>query len=110
MKYPCVAYGVNYITDIDMPDLCSTAVMEAKKWLEEKKLTDSKDLDHAAGTLNSVSLPPVSYSFIHFFSYWVGGLLVMCKSACVFGCYMHAYKYCCSIVLNLDALIRNMQL
>ncbi|KAG2699899.1 hypothetical protein I3843_07G209000 [Carya illinoinensis] len=46
--------------NIDMPDLCSTAVMEAKKWLEEKKLTDSKDLDHAAGTLNSVSLPPVT--------------------------------------------------
>ncbi|KAF5456595.1 hypothetical protein F2P56_026062 [Juglans regia] len=47
-------------SDIDMPDLCSTAVMEAKKWLEEKKLTDPKDLDHGTGTLNSVLLPPVT--------------------------------------------------
>ncbi|XP_030946775.1 protein KAKU4 isoform X2 [Quercus lobata] len=41
------------------PDhLCSTAVMEAKKWLKEKKLTNSKlELDH--GTCTSNSLMPL---------------------------------------------------
>lgn len=44
--------------DIDTPHLCSTAVMEAKKWLKEKKLTNSKlELDH--GTCTSNSLMPL---------------------------------------------------
>jgi hypothetical protein len=49
---------------MDMPDLCSTAIMEAKKWLKEKKLTNSKsELDHRACTLNSIMVSPVSNSF-----------------------------------------------
>ncbi|XP_044464815.1 flocculation protein FLO11-like [Mangifera indica] len=45
--------------DVDMPDLCSAAVSEAKKWLEEKKLgSNSKsDLELGTCTLNSVMLP-----------------------------------------------------
>ncbi|XP_059462136.1 protein KAKU4 isoform X2 [Corylus avellana] len=43
----------------DMPDLCSTAIMEAKKWLKEKKLTNSKsELDHGTCTLNSIMVSP----------------------------------------------------
>ncbi|KAA8521419.1 hypothetical protein F0562_012089 [Nyssa sinensis] len=46
----------------DIPDICSKAVMEAKKWLEEKKMGSSSksDLDHGACTLNSVELPYVT--------------------------------------------------
>lgn len=92
-----------------MPDLCSAAVMEAKKWLEEKKLTHSKDLDHGTGgTLNSVLLPPVSYFFIQCdFFFGEGGLLVMCNGACVFGCYMHAYACCCPIVCWIWIIVLN---
>lgn len=50
---------------MDMPDLCRTAIMEAKKWLKEKKLTNSKsELDHGTCTLNSVMVQPVSNSFL----------------------------------------------
>ncbi|KAE8056494.1 hypothetical protein FH972_013263 [Carpinus fangiana] len=46
-------------SDMDMPDLCSTAIMEAKKWLKEKKLTNSKsELDHGTCTLNSIMVSP----------------------------------------------------
>lgn len=45
--------------NMDMPDLCRTAIMEAKKWLKEKKLTNSKsELDHGTCTLNSVMVQP----------------------------------------------------
>uniref|UniRef100_A0A5B6YZB1 Protein KAKU4 n=1 Tax=Davidia involucrata TaxID=16924 RepID=A0A5B6YZB1_DAVIN len=42
----------------DIPDLCSKAVMEAKKWLEEKKMGSSSksDLNHETCTFNSVEL------------------------------------------------------
>lgn len=56
--------GVNNSADTDMPDLCSTAVREAKKWLKEKKLTDSKsEFDHGTCSLNPVMALPVSDSF-----------------------------------------------
>jgi hypothetical protein len=78
---------------MDMPDLCSTAIMEAKKWLKEKKLTNSKsELDHGTCTLNSVMVPPVSNSFI-----WsLSG-----------GCVVCSHIYCYYIVLDLGVLIRN---
>ena len=48
-----------------MPHLCTTAVMEAKKWLKEKKSSNSKlKLDHGTCTSNSVMSLPVSNSFI----------------------------------------------
>ena len=60
-----VSYVVNYITDIDTPHLCSTAVMEEKKWLKEKRLTNSKlELDHGTCTSNSLMPLLVSNSFI----------------------------------------------
>ncbi|KAF8036667.1 hypothetical protein BT93_C2406 [Corymbia citriodora subsp. variegata] len=31
--------------DVDMPELCSTAVVEAKKWLQERKLESNSELD-----------------------------------------------------------------
>lgn len=45
-----------------MPDLCSAAVMEAKKWLEEKKSGSSPktELDYGPCTLNCAMLPHVS--------------------------------------------------
>ncbi|KAJ0089752.1 hypothetical protein Patl1_12693 [Pistacia atlantica] len=47
------------VNDVDMPDLCNAAVLEAKKWLEEKKLgSNSKsDLELGTCTLNSAMLP-----------------------------------------------------
>ncbi|KAJ4707691.1 protein KAKU4 isoform X1 [Melia azedarach] len=47
--------------DVDMPDLCSAAVMEAKKWLEEKKSGSSPktELDYGPCTLNCAMLPHV---------------------------------------------------
>ncbi|RVX17473.1 hypothetical protein CK203_003710 [Vitis vinifera] len=52
-------------SDAPMPDL-RTAVMEAKKWLEEKKLASSlkSGVHHETSTLNSVMLPHVSNSFL----------------------------------------------
>ncbi|KAF5936399.1 hypothetical protein HYC85_027528 [Camellia sinensis] len=46
----------------DSRDLCSKAVMEAKQWLEEKKVASSSklDLDHGICALNSVVLPQVT--------------------------------------------------
>lgn len=47
--------------NIDMPHLCTTAVMEAKKWLKEKKSSNSKlKLDHGTCTSNSVMSLPVT--------------------------------------------------
>ncbi|KAA8525803.1 hypothetical protein F0562_007658 [Nyssa sinensis] len=48
----------------DIPDLCIKAVMEAKTWLEEKKVGSSSksDLDHETCTFNSVELPHVTES------------------------------------------------
>ncbi|KAJ9702175.1 hypothetical protein PVL29_004085 [Vitis rotundifolia] len=48
-------------SDAPMPDL-RTAVMEAKKWLEEKKLESSSKsgVHHETSTLNSVMLPHVN--------------------------------------------------
>ncbi|XWS17924.1 hypothetical protein CRYUN_Cryun33cG0109900 [Craigia yunnanensis] len=45
-------------SDVEIHDLCSTAVMEARKWLEEKKSgSDSKsELHHGTCALNSVTL------------------------------------------------------
>lgn len=78
-----------------MPDLCSTAIMEAKKWLKEKKLTNSKsELDHGTCTLNSIMVSPVSNSFLWSLKWGV----------CV--C-LRTHIYCCYIVLDLGALIRN---
>ena len=57
--------GVNLIADAPMTDL-STAVTEAKKWLEEKKLESSakSGMHHEMCTLNSAMLPHVSNSFL----------------------------------------------
>ncbi|KAL5785852.1 hypothetical protein ACOSQ2_008244 [Xanthoceras sorbifolium] len=46
-------------SDANMPELCSAAVMEAKNWLEKKKLgSNSKsELDLGPCTLNTVMLP-----------------------------------------------------
>ncbi|XVF35750.1 hypothetical protein REPUB_Repub18cG0173100 [Reevesia pubescens] len=45
-------------TDVEIHDLCSTAVMEARKWLQEKKSgSNSKsELHHGTFALNSVTL------------------------------------------------------
>ncbi|PQM38349.1 protein KAKU4 isoform X3 [Prunus yedoensis var. nudiflora] len=44
---------------VDTPDLCGTAVTEAKKWLKEKRLGSSSksDSDHGTCTLNSLMFP-----------------------------------------------------
>lgn len=59
-----MTYGCNFIADGPMPDL-RAAVMEAKKWLEEKKSGSSlkSGLHHEACTLNSVMLSYVSNSY-----------------------------------------------
>ncbi|XP_075640819.1 protein KAKU4 [Castanea sativa] len=58
MDCPTTEHAEDGGPDIDTPHLCSTAVMEAKKWLKEKKLTNSKlELDH--GTCTSNSLMPL---------------------------------------------------
>lgn len=46
-------------TDMHTPDICSAAVKEAKKWLEEKKKESSSKLglDYRTCTLNSAMLP-----------------------------------------------------
>lgn len=48
-----------------MPELCSTAVNEAKKWLEKKKLgSNSKsEVDLGPCNLNTDVLSDVSYTF-----------------------------------------------
>ncbi|CAL8996672.1 unnamed protein product [Prunus brigantina] len=45
--------------NVDTPDLCGTAVTEAKKWLKEKRLGSSSksDSDHGTCTLNSLMFP-----------------------------------------------------
>ena len=49
-------------SDVDTPDLCNTAVKEAKKWFEGKKLgPNSKPLECGICTLNSA--PHVSNPF-----------------------------------------------
>ncbi|XP_057959959.1 protein KAKU4 isoform X2 [Malania oleifera] len=55
-------FNYNYISDADMLDLCSTAVMEAKKWLKEKKLGSSSksELDQRTCSLNTFLLPDVT--------------------------------------------------
>eukprot|EP00257_Ricinus_communis_P020792 XP_015580123.1 protein KAKU4 [Ricinus communis] len=49
-------------SDPDLPALCSTAITEAKKWLEEKKLgSNSKsELEYGTCTLNTSMLPHVT--------------------------------------------------
>lgn len=69
--------GGHFIADAPMPDL-RTAVMEAKKWLEEKKLESSSKsgVHHETSTLNSIMLPHVSNSFLCFFNAMLQTLLV----------------------------------
>ncbi|XP_059662968.1 protein KAKU4 isoform X2 [Cornus florida] len=57
VDYSTIKEGQN-----DVPDLCSKAVMEAKRWLEEKKVGSSSksNLDHVTFTFNSVELQPVT--------------------------------------------------
>ncbi|CAB4297150.1 unnamed protein product [Prunus armeniaca] len=45
--------------NVDTPDLCGTAVTEAKKWLKEKRLGSSSksDSDHGTCTLHSLMFP-----------------------------------------------------
>lgn len=58
--------GCTLISDVDMLDLRSTAVTEAKKWFEEQKLgSNSKlELEYGNSTLNTAMLPHVSNSFM----------------------------------------------
>ncbi|XP_057985518.1 protein KAKU4 isoform X3 [Hevea brasiliensis] len=53
--------GRTVCSDVDMPDIRSTAITEAKKWLEEKKLgSNSKsELVYGTCTLNAAMLPQV---------------------------------------------------
>ncbi|KAF2302794.1 hypothetical protein GH714_008459 [Hevea brasiliensis] len=53
--------GGDFTSDVDMPDIRSTAITEAKKWLEEKKLgSNSKsELVYGTCTLNAAMLPQV---------------------------------------------------
>ncbi|GMQ02622.1 hypothetical protein CsSME_00048757 [Camellia sinensis var. sinensis] len=57
-----IGNGVYNTSCTDSRDLCSKAVMEAKQWLEEKKVASSSklDLDHGICALNSVVLPQVT--------------------------------------------------
>ncbi|CAL5439761.1 unnamed protein product [Camellia sinensis] len=57
-----IGNGVCNTSYTDSRDLCSKAVMEAKQWLEEKKVASSSklDLDHGICALNSVVLPQVA--------------------------------------------------
>lgn len=57
---PILTYGVDYIADIDTPDLSATAVSEAKKWLMEKRLGSASKSDLDYGTMSSVLFPQVS--------------------------------------------------
>ncbi|KAG7024508.1 Protein KAKU4 [Cucurbita argyrosperma subsp. argyrosperma] len=51
-------------SDDGRPAICSTAILEAKKWLNEKRLglgsTSTLKLDHGPCTLNSTNLPVVN--------------------------------------------------
>ncbi|XP_022976154.1 protein KAKU4-like [Cucurbita maxima] len=51
-------------SDDGRPAICSTAILEAKKWLNEKRLglgsTSTLKLDHRSCTLNSTNLPVVN--------------------------------------------------
>ena len=55
----------NSLFDFSCTDLCSKAVMEAKQWLEEKKIASSSksDLDLVTYTPNSVVISQVGNSF-----------------------------------------------
>lgn len=55
-----LTYGVDYIADIDTPDLSAAAVSEAKKWLMEKRLGSASKSDLDYGTMSSVLFPQVS--------------------------------------------------
>jgi len=50
--------------DTGSPELCSAAVMEAKKWVLEKKsgLDSNSDLGYRSHSLNLIALPQVSDS------------------------------------------------
>lgn len=54
-------------TDDGRPAVCSTAILEAKKWLNEKRLglgsTSTLKLDDGPCTLNSTLLPVVGDPF-----------------------------------------------
>jgi len=51
------------VSDVDTPDICNTAVTEAKKWFEGKKLgSNSKSVEHGTCILNTA--PHVSNPFI----------------------------------------------
>jgi len=56
------------VLDVDMSLLCSTAVVEAKKWLQERKLGSNSelDLDNATPSVNPSWSPHVSDPFIQF--------------------------------------------
>lgn len=56
------------ISDADMPDGSSTAVMEAKRWLETKKLVSNSksELEFGTCSLNSAILPHVSTVYLRF--------------------------------------------
>ena len=54
----------NYFLDTDSPELHDVAIMEAKKWLQEKKsaLDTNTDIGYGSLSLNLVALPQVSNS------------------------------------------------
>lgn len=67
------------VSDVDMPYLCSTAVVEAKKWLQERKLGSNSelDLDDATPSVNPSWSPHVGHPFIQFFFFQIEYLHVL---------------------------------
>lgn len=57
--------GCNYLSDTYTPDLSSAAVMEARKWLKERKLGlgSKSGLGYGSHSLDLVTVPQVSNFF-----------------------------------------------
>ncbi|XP_039165942.1 uncharacterized protein LOC120292109 [Eucalyptus grandis] len=62
VRSPLSLDGEGLVSDVDMSHLCSTAVVEAKKWLQERKLGSNSelDLDNATPSVNPSWSPHVT--------------------------------------------------
>jgi len=89
-----------YFLDTDSPDLHSVAIMEAKKWLEEKKsgLDTNSDVAYGSPCLNLFALPQVSDSQFVKKLYCFLYMLYPSPFLFTYNIYIYIYIYHCDMI------------